>query len=337
MSKNINIKNLIIISLTLILLVLIIFLVFRKDTAFTDNAYLKSDIVIIKPKVSGYIAEVYVNDNQAVKTNQIIAKIDDKDYKLQVMLNEAKIKAASAKLDNITQTLKIKELEINKASLKQNSAKVSFEVADNELKRAESLIKNKSISQQTLENKRKLQNILKNEYSAAEFNYKEASLNRDIIMSKLDEAKALLNDAKINLESALLNLEFTNIKATSNGIISRRSLQIGQLASPQTALAYLVQDNIWVQANFKETKIGKMKPGQTSIVTVDSLKGVKFKAKVDSLSPATGGEFSILPPENATGNFTKIVQRVPVKIIFDPNQDLSQLKSGLSCEVKVEF
>ncbi len=337
MSKNINIKKLIISSLIILLLILGIFLFFRKDTAFTDNAYLKSDIVIIRPKVTGYITEVYVDDNQDVKTNQIIAKIDDRDYKLKVMLEEAKVAAANARLDNITQTLNIKELDINKAILEKNSAKVSFEVADNELKRAESLVKNKSISQQTLEKKRDLQNSLKNDYSAAEFNYKEAILNRDITISKLNEAKAFLNDAKIKLDLALVDLEYTTIRAPSEGKISRRSLQIGQLASPQTALAYLVQRNIWVEANFKETKIGKMKPGQASIVTVDSFKGVKFKAKVDGLSPATGGEFSILPPENATGNFTKIVQRIPVKIIFDSNQDLSLLKSGLSCEVKVEF
>lgn len=337
MSKNINVKKLIMGSIITLLVILTTFLFFSKDTAFTDNAYLKSDITIIRPKVTGYITEIYIDDNQTAQANQIIAKIDDRDYKLKVMLEEAKVEAATAKVNNITQTLNIKELEINKANLEQNSAKVSFEVANNELERAKSLIKNKSISQQHLEKKRDLQNSLKNDYSAAEFNYKAALLSRDITLSKLNEAKALLNDAQISLKLALLDLEYTLIRATTNGTISRKSLQIGQLASPQTALAYLVQDNIWVEANFKETKIGKMKPGQAAIVTVDGFKGTKFKAKVDGLSPATGGEFSILPSENATGNFTKIIQRVPVKVVFDSNQDLSILRSGLSCEVKVEF
>lgn len=337
MSKKINIKKLIIGSIITFIAILTIFLFLRKDTVSTDNAYLKSDIIIIRPKVTGYIAEVLVDDNESVQSGQIIAKIDDRDYKLKVLLEEAKVEAAATKVENITQTLIIKDLEINKAGLEQNSAKVSFEVADNDLKRAKSLIGSKSISQQSLEKKRDLQNSLKNDYSAADFNYKAAILDKDITLSKLNEAEALLSKAKVNLELAKLDLSYTAIKAPTSGTISRRSLQIGQLASPQTALAYLVQNNTWVEANFKETKIGKMKPGQKVIVRVDSFSGINFKAKVSGLSPATGSEFSILPSENATGNFTKIVQRIPVKIIFDPNQDLSLLKSGLSCEVKVEF
>lgn len=337
MSKNINIKKLIIGSIIIFITILTIFLFTRKDIAYTDNAYLKSDIIIVRPKITGYITEVLVDDNQAVQAEQIIAKIDDRDYKLKVMLEEAKVEAVTAKIDNITQILAIKELEINKASLEQNSAKVSFEVANNDLKRAESLIENKSISQQSLEKKRNLQNILKNDYAAADFNYKAAIIGKEITLSKLNEAKALLDNAKIHLELAKLDLSYTSIKAPTNGTISRRSLQIGQLASPQTAIAYLVQNNIWVEANFKETKIGKMRPGQQAIIKVDSFDKTILKGKIDGLSPATGVEFSILPAENATGNFTKIVQRIPVKIIFDQNQDLSLLKSGLSCEVKVEF
>lgn len=337
MSKNINIKKLIIGSIIIFITILTIFLFTRKDIAYTDNAYLKSDIIIVRPKITGYITEVLVDDNQAVQAEQIIARIDDRDYKLKVMLEEAKVEAVTAKIDNITQILTIKELEINKASLEQNSAKVSFEVANNDLKRAESLIENKSISQQSLEKKRNLQNILKNDYAAADFNYKAAIIGKEITLSKLNEAKALLDNAKINLALAKLDLSYTSIKAPTNGTISRRSLQIGQLASPQTAIAYLVQNNIWVEANFKETKIGKMRPGQKAIIKVDSFDKTILKGKIDGLSPATGVEFSILPAENATGNFTKIVQRIPVKIIFDQNQDLSLLKSGLSCEVKVEF
>ncbi len=337
MINNINNKNIIISGGIILIIILGIIFLFKKDKVFTDNAYLKANITIIRPKVTGYITDILVSDNQAIKQGQIIAKIDDRDYKLKVMLEEAKVDATRAKINTITQQLNIKDLEISKASLKKDSARVSFEVADNDLKRAKALIKDKAISQQDLEKKRDLQNSLRNEYGSADSNYKSAFLDKEITLSELNEANALLKNAQASLELAKLDLENTTIKASENGVVSRRSLQIGQLASPQLALAYLVQGDVWVLANFKETQIGKMKTGQHAEVSVDSISGIKFKAKVDSLSPATGSEFSILPPENATGNFTKIVQRVPVKIIFDDNQDLSLLKSGLSCEVKVEL
>ena len=135
----------------------------------------------------------------------------------------------------------------------------------------------------------------------------------------------------------MIDLANTEIKAATDGKVSKKSLQVGQLASPNMALGYLVQSNIWVIANFKEVQTGEMKINQTAFVTIDSFPNKKFKARINSLSPATGAEFSILPPENATGNFTKIVQRVPVKIVFEDDQDLSLLKPGLSCEVKVNL
>ena len=324
MFKTINIKSKqAIASIIAFLVVIALIFLLKGDSEFTDNAYLKADIVIIRPKVSGYITEISVADNQLVKTGQIIAKIDDRDYKL-------KVDAATAKVNSLLQKLDVQELEITNAELKQNSAKVSFEVADSDFKRAIILVKDKAISQQDFDKKRDLQNSLKNEYASADSNYKSALLKKEINLSELNESRA-------NLELAKIDLENTVIKAAVDGTVSRRSLQVGQLASPAVALAYLVSNNTWVLANFKETQIGKMKPGQEAIVTVDSFKKQKFKARIDSLSPATGAEFSILPPENATGNFTKIVQRVPVKIIFDSSQDLSLLKSGLSCEVKVEL
>ena len=151
------------------------------------------------------------------------------------------------------------------------------------------------------------------------------------------EAEALVKASEAVLELAKIDLDNTNIIAATDGTISQRSLQIGQLVAPNVALAYLVQNDIWVWANFKEVQIAKMAINQKAYVNIDGLDGKKFKARVNSLSPATGSEFSILPPENATGNFTKIVQRLPVKITFDKGQDLSRLKSGFSCEVRVDL
>lgn len=317
-----------------LVMVLIVYFV-KEGVIFTDDAYLKSDITVIKPKVSGYLTEILVNDHQRVNRGQVLAKIDDRDYKLKVDLAQANVDAALASIASLNEKIKIQEIEVKNSNLKQNSAKISLGVASKELKRAEFLIKDRSVSQQDVDKKRELENNLKNEYSASVENTYASELRLQVIQIELNQAKALLQMHKANYELAKLDLEHASIKAPANGIISRKSLQMGQYVNSNIALGFLVQDGIWVLANYKETQINQMKIGQRVKIEVDSVSGVTFKGKVDSFSPATGSEFSILPPENATGNFTKIVQRVPVKIVFDDNQDLSPLKSGLSCEVKV--
>ena len=320
-----------------LLLIIIVIVLFRSNSVYTDNAYLKADITTIRPKVYGYITEVLINDNQQLKVGQVIAKIDDRDYKFK--LNQAKVKvyAANTKINMLTYKLAIQDLEISKAIFHQDAAKVVLERADRDLKRAQDLIKNRTISQQDLEKIQEMQNSAKNLYQVATSSYKAAMVEKTVNEAELEEAKLLLKSYQDDLELAKIDLENTIIKATINGVVSKKALQVGQLASSSTALGYLVQNNIWVLANFKEVQIEKIKPGQQVIIIVDSFPNKKFKGKVDSISSATGAEFSILTPENATGNFTKIVQRVPVKIIFEPNQDLTELRSGLSCEVRIEI
>ena len=331
-----NKKFIIYIAISVFLIFSIVFIL-KMNTEFTDNAYLKSNIIIIKPNVDGYITEILVDDNQFVKAGQAIAKIDDLEYKFKLNLAQANVDAAIANINGLKEKVKIQNFEINNSNFQKDSAKVSLDVADKELKRAGILIKDGVISQQEVDRKIELQNNLSNKYASASANSLASLLKQEVIILELAQAEALLKMHEANLELALINLDNTVIKAAMDGIVSSRSLQIGQLASPRLALGYIVQEDVWVIANFKETKIGRMKSGQEVVVEVDSIPGVKFKAKIDSLSPATGSEFSILPSENATGNFTKIVQRVPVKIIFDNNQDLSLLRAGLSCEVKVHL
>jgi membrane fusion protein (multidrug efflux system) len=337
MENNSN-KIKIIFSFSITALVLVLAIVFFKRNAiYTDNAYLKADIVIIKPKVTGYITEILVSDNQRVTAGEIVAKVDDRDYQLKMQQAEANLKAVNDKLSSLLTEGEIKDLEIDKALHQRNSAKVSFELADKDFQRAVVLLKDKAISQQEFDKKTDLQSSLKTLYLVAESNYQSAILAKEKNISEKSEAENLVLSAKANLDLAKIDLENTIIKAATDGVVTKRTLQVGQLVFPQNAVAYLVQNNIWVEANFKETQIANIAIGYDVVVTVDSVPGKKFRGKIDSFSPATGSEFSILPPENATGNFTKIVKRVPVKITFENNQDLSQLKSGLSCEVKVEY
>lgn len=325
------------ILIPLFLIILILTLLLRREYESTDNAYLKHDITIIRPKVSGYLKEVLVQDNQRVEAGYVLARIDNNDFALKVVQAEASVLNARAQVRNLEAQQNMQVLNIKVAQAKLDSAQSNFDLFTKECVRAKELIKTNVISKQDFD-----QAI--NNYKKAKSAFDEASLNLTVSRQQLEATEAQLQSAKAQFQNseasaglAKIDLANTEIKAAVDGVVSSRLLQIGQLVSPSSALAYIVQNDKWVVANFKEVQTGKMRPGQEVTITVDSMGSKEFYGKVDSLSPATGAEFSILPPENATGNFTKIVQRVPVKIVFDKGQDLTQLRSGLSTFVKVKL
>ena len=325
------------IGLLLAFILLFVFLLLKTKTEFTDNAYLKADIVVIRPKVSGYIVKAISNDNQFLKAGQLIAKIDDRDYILKVHKAKSNVKSARSNLNSLIHKVKIKSNEVKNSFANKNIAKATLDRANKDFKRAKELVKDQAISQAILDQTKESQINAENAYMIAVSNFESSKYQQEIAVLEMESAQSSLKAYKSELDLARMDLENTEIKATTDGRVSKKNIQVGQLVSSNMALGYLVQNNIWVIANFKEVQTGEMKNNQPAIVTIDSFPGKKFKAKVHSLSPATGAEFSILPPENATGNFTKIVQRVPVKVTFDDEQDLSLLKPGLSCEVKVIF
>jgi membrane fusion protein (multidrug efflux system) len=317
------------------LIILMILWTTGKNSVFTDNAYLQSDITIIRPKVTGYITEVVVKDNQTVKAGDIIAKIDDRDYQLKHDLAMSDLDITNSKLKALEDSLAIQELTIDKTNYVKNAAKATFDKAQKAFDRAKALAIDRAIAQKDLDNALAAQINAKNDYESTNSDHEIALLQKSLLLKQKEQIQASLSLNQANLGLARLDLEHTIIRASVDGVISGINLQIGQLASSSVALAYLVHDNIWVIANFKETQVTDIKTGNEAILTIDSFPGKKFKGIVDSLSPASGSEFSILPPENATGNFTKIVQRIPVKIIFDTNQDLSALRTGLSTQVTI--
>lgn len=314
---------------------LFIFLLFKPETEFTDNAYLKSDIVVIKPKVSGHIVKSISYDNQFLKSGQLIAKIDDRDYRLKLQQAKENFNIAKSNLETILYQVKISDLETKKDFSSLEAAKSAFETNKKEFERHQILVKEKAVSQSAFDQAKTNFLNAKSIFISASSQYESSKHKQEIVLLESEQAKSSLSAAESLLQLAQLELDNTEINAPTEGIVSKKNLQIGQLVSPNISLGYFVQKDIWVIANFKESQIGKMQRGQKVRITVDSQKGKEFSGKIDSISPATGAEFSILPPENGTGNFTKVVQRVPVKIIFNENQDLSHLKSGLSCEVKV--
>jgi membrane fusion protein (multidrug efflux system) len=308
-----------------------------KSTVFTDDAYLKADITQIRPKIIGYITQIYINDNQKVKMGDKIAKIDDQDYQLKVNNAQNFVDIAESKLAELENKLSIQELKINKAAFYKDAAKSDYDRSIKDAARARMLIKDRAISQKDLDKLVQIQNNSRNTFEISDSDYEIELLNRNLLFSEINQTKAQLEHYRINLALANIDLENTIIRAPVDGIVSKRNLQMGQLVSSNIALAYVVQNNFWVAANFKETQTGKIRKNNKVTFTIDSIPGKTFTGLVDSISPATGAEFSILPPENATGNFTKIVQRVPVKIAFNDDLSTPYLNSGLSCQVTIKL
>jgi membrane fusion protein (multidrug efflux system) len=302
----------------------------------TDNTYLKSHLSLVSPKETGYVKEVLFEDNQKVMPGDLLVVIDDHDFQAKVAQAEAQVLIETAHIHTLetekrTQSAKVRQQEANIAA-----AEADLERAAKDTKRFGNLAAEGAVSAQTRD--------------AAEAALKQAAAQREKTLSarleaeselasleaRIDETRAKLKAAQSALELARIDLANTRIVAPIAGVIGNRSVQVGQLVKPGSVLAYLIPiDGLFVEANFKETQIGRMQPGQPVDILIDAYPDSRFEGMVDSFAPASGSEFSLLPPENATGNFTKIVRRVPVKIRFKPGTDLGRLRPGLSTVVKV--
>lgn len=300
----------------------------------TDNAYIKADMTVISPRVNGYITDVLVTENQAVKKDQVLVKIDDRDYKSRFEQAESQVRVISARIRALESQVLLQDAVIEQAKAGMDSANATYDQASKENKRIQKLLKDGAVSQQMMDaataqykNAKALVQKSKAEHLGAE-NQKAA------FEAQLEEGRAQLVNAQAQADQAKRDLDYTEVKAPYDGKVGRKAMQIGQLVRPGVALAYLVPEEVWIEANFKETQITKMRAGNRVWLEVDAYPGKKFRGRVDSLAPASGSEFSILPPENATGNFTKIVRRIPVKLVIK-GKDIDKLKPGMSCHATV--
>jgi membrane fusion protein (multidrug efflux system) len=303
----------------------------------TDNAYLKAHTSLISPKESGYIKEVLFQDNQLVAQGDVLAVIDDHDFQAKLAQAEAQVLLEKAHIQTLETDKQTQGAKIRQESANIAASEADLERAAKDLKRFGNLAEEGAISTQTRD--------------AAESTHKQASAQRDKVRSarqeaesqlaaldaQIEETRARLKAAEANLELARIDLANTRITAPMAGIIGNRSVQLGQLVRSGSVLGHLIPaQGLFVEANFKETQIARMRPGQPVEISVDAYPDQVFEGVVDSFAPASGSEFSLLPPENATGNFTKIVRRVPLKIAFKPGADLSRLRPGLSTVIKVK-
>jgi len=303
----------------------------------TDDAYVKADSTIIAPKVSGYIAQVLVGDNQPVKAGQLLARIDDRDFRAALDQANADVAAAEAAVRNLDAQLALQQpiIEQGAADIAANEANLKF--AQEEQTRYDDLMKSGS---GTIQRAQQTDAALREK--TAQLQHGKSALlaaQRKVDVLTTDRAKAVaqLDRARAVAQQAALNLSYTQITAPVEGTVGARSLRVGQFVQAGTQLMAVVPlDAVYVVANFKETQLTHVRNGQPVEIRIDSFHSIRLKGHVDSLSPASGLEFALLPPDNATGNFTKIVQRVPVKIVLDDQSLDGLLRPGMSAEPTVD-
>ncbi len=298
----------------------------------TDDAYVKADSTTIAPKISGYIAAVLVTDNQPVKAGQILARIDDRDFKVSLEQAKAQVAAAEANIANKQAALVATQAEIDgaQATISVDQANQTF--AEQENTRYTNLAKT---GFGTIQNQQQAASRLAAARAAVTRDNAalvNATKQLDVSKAELAQAQASLASAKAVQDQAELNLSYTTLSAPIDGLVGNRTLRIGQYVQAGTQLMAVVPtDAAYIVANFKETQLTDVHAGQPVDLEVDTFPGQVFKGHVDSLSPASGQEFALLPPDNATGNFTKVVQRIPVKIVLDQANPLSiVLRPGMS-------
>jgi membrane fusion protein, multidrug efflux system len=303
----------------------------------TDDAYVKADSTIISPKVSGYIAQVLVGDNEKVKAGQLLAVIDDRDFRTALDQANADVAASEAAVRNLDAQITLQQPVIEQGTADIAAAEANLKFAQEEQQRYDGLMKTGS---GTIQRAQQTDAALREK--VAQLQHGKSGLlaaQRKVDVLTTDRAKAVaqLDHARAVAQQAELNLSYTKISAPVDGTVGARSLRVGQFVQAGTQLMAVVPlEAVYVVANFKETQLTHVRDGQPVEIRIDGFHETRLRGHVDSLSPASGLEFALLPPDNATGNFTKIVQRVPVKIVLDDHALSGLLRPGMSAEPTVD-
>jgi membrane fusion protein (multidrug efflux system) len=322
--------------------------------AETDDAQVEANISPIIPRISGYVKEVRVTDNQSVKKGDTLLILDDRDMRIKLEQAEAALATAQSNLLSAKATSAAAQSNIGTSEFAAyaidaqiEKAKVAVWQSTQEFNRYANLIKDHSVTQQQYEDKlaaketaEKQLNILQQQRKQAVSQTFAVSTQSQATSSQISIANATIRQRQVDLDDARLNLSYTIITSPADGLISKVNVQVGQfLTGGQSTFSVVLDQNLWVVANFKETQYNKIRVGQAVVIEVDAIPHHDFEGRVSSFSPATGARFALLPPDNASGNFVKVVQRLPVKIEFSDPQDslLKRLKAGMNVNVDVHI
>jgi len=326
-------------AITLVLAFFTVVIVLRlpSSSQTTNDANVTADYTVVSPRVAGQIAALSVEDNQFVHQGQLLAQIDDRDYRAAVASAEANVAVAKAAIENASASIVQQQAVIEQASASLVSADANFTLARADYRRYADLASHGAASVQSAQQAQAHIESAQAEVARNRASVKAAQQQIAVLQSNRDRAQASLDQAQAALDAARLKLSWTQVVAPIDGMVGRRSVRLGAYVTAGTPLLAVVPlQSAYVVANFQETQLTSMRRGQESEIHVDTLPGVVLHGTVASLAPATGVTFSPIAPDNATGNFTKVVQRIPVKILLHPGQtDLDRLRAGMSVEVTV--
>ncbi|KRA83746.1 HlyD family secretion protein [Altererythrobacter sp. Root672] len=310
---------------------------FHSSVQTTDNAFVRGQTTVISPQVSGYVTRVYVQDFQQVKTGDPLVQIDDRTYRQRVQQAEANLQAQIATLANSEQSQRSSEASVVGQQAAIESARAQLARAQADMTRIGELYAQRWITTRERDQALAAQ-------QQAEAAVRQAEAQRTVAQEQVRSVtvgrgglEASVANARAALKVAQIDLENTRIQAPQAGQVSEVGVRLGQFVTAGTQLLFVVPEKIWVVANFKEAQTANIEPGQRARVRVDALAGRELQGRVEQIAPAAGSEFSVIRPDNATGNFVKVPQRIPVRIAIDPNQPLARrLRPGMSVEASVD-
>lgn len=301
----------------------------------TDDAYIEAHVVQVSPKVAGHVIEVDARDNQEVRKGDPLVVIDPRDFEVRLAQARAAEGAARGKLKQAETQLPVSRAALGQAQAEVTVAETTASLRETDLKRLQQLGP-ELVSQQQLDQAESAARSARAQLLAARRRAAGAEAQVASAESQVQTTQAEVAQAAVAVQQAELELSYTHIAAPEEGRVTRRSVEPGMYVQPGQALLAIVPRQVWVVANFKETQLTDMRPGQPVELRVDAYPGRRFQGHVDSIQAGSGARFSLLPPENATGNFVKVVQRFPVKIVFDgPSGDAPFLAPGMSVRPEV--
>ena len=327
-------------------LTLFYYLRYKATHISTDDAFIDGHIHTIASKVKGTIKHIYVRDNQAVKKGDLLIEIDPVDYEVKVNEALSSANVEKAKLADIEAQTRVAKDRVSEIDAEVSAAKANLELEEANLQQAErdseravNLYKSATIPKERYEKTMTAFTVLTAKVKAAKEQLKQAEKALETQKAVVKQTEVLMSsqhsrirEKEAQLDTARLNYGYTRIYAPADGYVTKRSAEVGnQVQAEQPLLAVVSLQDIWVTANYKETQLQKVRPGQKAVFKVDTYSGTEFKGKVDSIMAGTGAAFSLFPPENATGNYVKVVQRIPVKIVLDSDTDPKHvLRIGMS-------
>lgn len=303
----------------------------------TDDAYVGADMAIIAPKISANVAEVPIVENQDVKQGDVLVRLDDGDFQLAVSQADAKLATQRAAIATFDAQIRAAEATEDQMRAQRDAAKATVAKTQADYERTKPLADRDFTSKATLDAAIAARDTAVAQAKAGDAAIQTAEANIALLKAQRAQAEHVARELDVALAQAKRNLSFTVIRAPFDGVVGNRSVQVGDYVTAGKRLAAIVPlDKVYVDANVKETQLAGIKAGDVAEISVDALGGETLRGVVDSIAPASGSQFSLLPPENATGNFTKIVQRVPVRVAVPASEAQGRLRPGLSVVVDID-